>query len=168
MKKYYVLINGSKPLAFPPICPFTGEPMPSAWVTLKHIGNVRYSPLWLLLGHLKNTYDKASLKVKASERFAKLYRTVQAMKWVCLLGGIGMTVILLELNDKSQNPSSIPFLGILVALVGSAAFKAYGFILIKRCHISNISSEHIEVCFASEDYASSFCKLNGLEYVARQ
>ena len=142
--------------------------MPSAWVTLKHIGNVRYSLIWLLLGHLKNTYNKASLKVKASERFAKLYRTVQAMKWISLLGGIGVTVILVELNSKSPNPSAIPFLGIVGALVGSAAFKAYGFILIKKCHISNISNDHIEVCFASEDYASSFCKLNGLEYEARQ
>jgi xanthosine utilization system XapX-like protein len=75
---------------------------------------------------------------------------------------------LLALNSKSPNPSAIPFLGILGALVGSAAFKAYGFILIKKCHISNISSEHIEVCFASEDYARSFSKLNGLEYEARR
>jgi len=168
MKKYYVWIKGSEPLAFPPICPFTGEPMPSAWVTLKHVGNVRYSPIWLLLGLLKNTYNRASLKVKASEGFAKLYRMVQAMKWMSLLGGIGVTVILLALNSKSPNPSAIPFLGILGALVGSAAFKAYGFILIKKCHISNISSEHIEVCFASEDYARSFSKLNGLEYEARR
>ena len=167
MKKYYVLIKERKPLAFPPICPFTDEPMPSAWVTLKQIGNVRYSPIWLLLGHLKNTYNKVSLKVKASEGFAKLYRKVQAMKWISLLGGIGLTVLMLKLNNKSPNPSAIPFLGVLVALVGSAAFKAYGFILIKKCHISNISSDHFEVCFASEDYASSFCKLNGLEYEAR-
>jgi len=168
MNKYYVLVKVSKPLAFPPICPFTGESMPSAWVTLKHIGNVRYSLIWLLLGHVKNTYNKASLKVKASERFAKLYRKVQAMKWISLLGGIGVTVLFVELNSKSPNPSNLPFLGVLGALVGSATFKAYGFILIKKCHISNISSEHIEVCFGSEDYASSFCKLNGLEYEARR
>ena len=168
MNKYYVLIKGNKPLVFPPVCPFTGKPMPSAWVTLKHIGNVRYSLMWLLLGHLKNTYNKASVKVRASERFAKLYRTVRAMVWISLLGGIGVTVILIEMNDKSPNPSAIPFLGILGALVGSAAFKSYGHFLIKKCHISNISGEQIEVCFASKDYARSFCELNQLEYEARR
>lgn len=168
IKNYYVLIKGRKTLTFPPICPFTGEPMPSAWVTLKQIGNVRYSPLWLLLGLLKNNYNKASLKVKASQGFANLYRKVQAMKWISLLGGIGVTVIFLELNSKSPNPSMIPFLVIFVAVLGSAAFKTYGYILIKNCHISSVTNEHIEVCFASEDYASSFCKLNGLEYEARR
>jgi len=166
-KKYYVLVQWNKPLTFPPLCPFTGESMPSAWVTLKQIGNVRYSFAGMLLGYVGNTYKSVRLKVKASEDFAKLYRTVRAMIWISLLAGIGVTVILVELNDKSPNPSAIPFLGILGALVGAAAFKVYGSFLIKKCYIAKITDEHIEICFASEDYARSLCELNQLEFEAR-
>jgi|GEM_PF-3495697 hypothetical protein len=159
--KYCVNIPLGEPLAFPQICPFSGDPFSSGTVRLKQTKTLMVLPL---PGGIYNSYSTTTLRVPASGRIAKLALGLEIMIWISLLGGIGICVLLLTQSPGTHERTAL--LSLLASPFLALGFRFWRFMILRPVRIKPAQDGYTEMQFQSESYARQFSELNRLQMFA--
>jgi hypothetical protein len=156
--KYCVNVRVERSLAFPDLCPFTGEPSPNGTVKLERTRTLLFIPL--LVAYYQK-YQKTTLRIPASAKIARRAMSMSIMVWASLLGGIGICFLLLTSHSNMHNDRIA-----LLCLVGSPllalGFKIARAVTLRAVNLKSAEDGFVEFEFKSETYAREFSRLNNV------
>lgn len=158
--KYYVHVPLEKPLTFPDVCPFSETPSPTSTIRLKQTSTSSILPI---PGGVLNSYSTTTMRIPASKKIAVLATTLGILIWMSMLGGMGICVWLVTLDDSKF---SAPVLFLIGGPIVALGFRILRYFVLRRVRLKNAWNGFAELHFQSESYAKEFSDINRLALIA--